>query len=400
MINVVSLKDAQKKIFDNLIALDFEIIKIEDSLNRVLFDDIKANENLPQFKRSIVDGYAIKSSNSVGVNQGVPGIFKYKGEILMGQDNSFELNDYETIYVPTGGLVPECFDAVAMIENCKKVNDEVLLYSPLKANENIINVGEDITKDNVIITKGTILNPYNIGLLAGLGIDKVKVYKKFKYSIISTGDEIIPITNKLEACKIRDINSYAIDAKLSSFGVLVNKYLIKDDFDLLTNTLNKALSESDYVFLSGGSSVGKKDFTIDVISQMSKTVLFHGVSIKPGKPTMASILDNKMIIGLPGHPMASLMSLDLIFVESLKRKMGIELDNIVFAKTSVNFPSSPGKTTIMPLKLTRDKECLYAYPLFYKSGLINILNKADGYMVIDEKSEGIYKDSIVEVRKI
>jgi len=400
MIDVISLKDAKKLVFDNLLNLEEEKISILDCLGRVISEDILSKENLPQFKRSTVDGYAVKSINTTGVSASIPGIFKLVSTSVMGVETKEDINDYEAIYVPTGGMVPDGADAVVMIENTKNINNEVLVFTPTKKNENIINIGDDIEDNELVLSNGTILNAFNIGLLAGLGISSVKVYKKFLYSIISTGDEIIKIDEPLDTCKIRDINTYSVCSYLDKYGICINKILVKDDKNELEKAIKECFEVSSYIFISGGSSVGKKDYTLEVIDNCSDKVLFHGISIKPGKPTMASIKDETMIIGLPGHPMAALMSLDLVFVSALKEKMNMKYDDVVYAKTKINFPSSPGRTTIMPLRLFNENNQLYAEPLFYKSGMISVLNKANGYMIIDELEEGINKDSIVEVRKI
>ncbi len=398
MLNCVSLKTSKDLIKENYSFLNTEIINICDSINRIIAIDVYSDSNYPSFNRSTVDGYAVVASKTYGSSQAVPVIFKCVNDINIGvYDNNNYSND-DCIYVPTGGMVKEPFNAVVMIENTKRDNDDVLVFSKVTNNENIIQIGEDIKEKELVISKGTLITTKYIGLLASLGISKVKVYKKFNYSIISTGDEIIPIDEQLSNAYIRDINSYTIDSMIKPFGKLINKYLVKDDYKKLEEIITKSFNESDIVFISGGSSVGNKDYTLRIIDSICDKVLFHGISIKPGKPTMAGVKDNKLIIGLPGHPMAAIMSLSLIFIDSIKEVYNDNSINYVYAKTSINFPSNSGKTTIMPIKLETINGELLATPIFYKSGLINILSKADGFTVIDEKVEGINKSELIKVR--
>lgn len=400
MLNVLSLKDAQSKVKDNIKFLEVETISLDQANNHILAVDIFCKDNIPQFKRSTMDGYAVRSNATFGASQTVPAMFKLVGEIKMGVYNNIDVPNDSCVYVPTGGMVPEDCDAVVMIEHTNKMDNDILVYSPAKPNENIINIGEDLKQGELILSKGALLNSSKIGILAGAGITSVPVYKQIRYSIISTGDEIIPIENELKECQIRDINSYSIDSKLSLYGYCVKKYLIKDDLHALHNALNEAINNSDIVLISGGSSVGIRDYTLKAIEEETKDILFHGIALKPGKPTMVAKKDNKFIIGLPGHPMAALVSLELIFIDPLKNVMNCKHNNYIYAKAAINFPSASGRATIMPVKLERKEDGLYASPMFYKSGLINILAQADGYIVINDFEEGINKDTLLEVRPL
>ena len=401
MLEVLRLNKAKEIVKKNISSLiKKEIISLENSSNRILAEKIFSRENLPQFKRSTVDGYALKASSTYGCSQSIPTILKLKNIVKMNEETKIKISSEECSYVPTGGMVPSTCNAVVMIENTKQVNKEILIYSPCKVNENIINVGEDIKEKKLMLETGKKLTPPRIGILAGNGISKVPVFKKIKYSIISTGDEIVPIESKLQACNIRDINSYTIYSKMESIGTFSKKYLVKDDLNSLKKTINESLKNSDLIFISGGSSVGTKDFTLRALEEIGAKVLIHGLALKPGKPTMFATKGNKILIGLPGHPMACLTSLEQIFINPYLEKIGYKEQEKIYAKAEINFPNASGKDTIMPVRLTYKKETILAYPLFYKSGLINILSIADGYTIISNKEEGINKGTTLEIFKL
>ncbi len=399
MLAVLQL-DVAQALVEKHISLDSEVVSLQAANRRILAKDIRGNENIPQFKRSLMDGYCVQASATFGASQTVPAIFKYAGEILMGQSSDNEVAVDHCLYVPTGGMVPNDCNGVVMIEHCSRVDNEVFVYHPIKPNENIVQVGEDLQKDAIILKRGTFLDAAKIGILAGGGISSVEVVKKFKYSLISTGDEIVPIDASLTQCQIRDVNSYALEAKLQDYGILTNRYLLKDDLELLKKTIKTALSANDVVLISGGSSVGARDYTLQAIKDIEGEVLVHGLALKPGKPTMVATYGDKLIIGLPGHPMAALVSLQLIFVDCFKKCCGCEANRGILAKAKINFPSASGRATIMPVKLEKTEKGWYATPLFYKSGLINILAHADGVVIIPSKAEGIDKDTILEVQPL
>lgn len=372
-----------------------EEISLINSTNRILSASIISKENVPEFNRSTVDGYAIKSSDSHGASESMPTFLSLMGEVKMGENAETRISSGEATYVPTGGMIPAGADAVIMIENVEKLDDSTLLiYKPLSYGENIILKGDDIKEGEKIIDKGKRLTPQDIGVLASLGLQSIKVYKKPRFFIISTGDEIVDIDVEPALGKIRDINSYSLFSLIQNLGgEVVGRTIVQDNFGLLRDCVDKALDISDIVLISGGSSVGTRDYTSKVIDSFNgKGVFVHGVSIKPGKPTIIGEGKGKAIFGLPGHPVSSIIIFKVFVEHFINKLIDIkENQNKTTAIMDFNFPSSPGRETYQMVKIIEREGKAYATPVFGKSGMISLLSKSDGYIIIEPQEEGIYK---------
>lgn len=401
--NVVSVEEGRRLMTEAFkeYRIETEKISILEATGRVLADDIVAKENVPEFNRSTVDGYAVKSSDTHGASESIPSFLILLGEIKMGESADIKISSGEAIYVPTGGMIPEGADAVIMIEHAEKLDDSTLMvYRPLSVGENIIFKGDDIKEGEEIIKKGKKLSPQDIGVLAALGVSKIKVYKKPKFFIISTGDEIVDLNEELTIGKVRDINSYALSSLIIKLGGEVSgKSIVRDDFELLRNNVEEALEISDIIIISGGSSVGTRDYTSKVINSFNgKGVFVHGVSIKPGKPTIIGEGKGKAIFGLPGHPVSSIIIFKVFIEYFIKYLMNIKKNiNKTTAILDFNFPSSPGKETYQMVNIVERDGKTYAIPSFGKSGMISLLSKSDGYIVLKPHEEGIYKGETREV---
>lgn len=395
--NVVSVEEARNEmeiVFKDF-KLELEEIPLLESHNRVLAEDVVSDINVPEFNRSTVDGYAIKSRDSHGASSSIPGVLSIIGEVKMGKISTHSINSGEAIYVPTGGMIPAGADAVIMIEDTEKLDGITLMvYKPVSHNENIVLNGQDIAIGEVALNKGRVLTPEAIGVLAALGKSQVKVYKKPRFYIISTGDEIIDLDEKLEIGKVRDINSYALDGLVKNLGGdVVYRTIVKDNYEKLRTEVEKAINESDVILISGGSSVGTRDYTDKVINSFhGKGVFIHGISIKPGKPTIIGEIEGKPIIGLPGHPVSSIVVFKVIIEEFINKKLGKE--NIISQTKAImnfNFPSSSGRETYQMVKLNEINGKVYGNPSFGESGMISLLANADGYIIIKSHEEGVYK---------
>jgi len=365
------------------------------SINRVLAEDIVSDVDVPDFNRSTVDGYAIRSSDSHGASESIPSFLALKGEVKMGEETGVVISHGEAIYVPTGGMVPQGADAVVMIEHAEKMDeDSLMVYKPLSNGENLVLKGDDIRIGEKVLKKGRKIKPQDIGVLAALGISTVEVYKKPKFYIISTGDEIVEIDENLTLGKIRDINSYTLYTLVEEIGgEVTNKVLVKDDFQKLHKEMEKGLENSDIVLISGGSSVGTRDYTYDLINSFQgKGVFVHGVSIKPGKPTLIGEAKGKAVFGLPGHPVSSIIIFKT-FVEYFVKELMGTIGEIKKTRAIIdfNFHSSPGKETYQMVMLEERENKIYAVPNFGKSGMITLLSKSSGYIVIKADEEGLNK---------
>lgn len=404
LFNVLTVKDTTKLLDNFIYSLKSEKVTLLDATGRILTNDIIANDNVPDFRRSTVDGYAVNSRDVFGASESIQSVLDLKGEILMGEEADGEITiPGQCYYVPTGGAIPKGADSVIMIEYTEKLSDDVILTSKSTSpGENMVEIGEDIKKDEVVITKGIKLRAYEIGVLASLGYYEVEVYKQPKIGIISTGDEVVHPSESIKKGQIRDINTFLLYSLIYESGcVPINYGVIKDEYELLKLAVEKAVSECDIVLMSGGSSVGKKDNTVNVIKDLKGgELLVHGISIKPGKPTIIGRADDKIIFGLPGHPLACAVIFKVIvkhYIENITRYKDTVYP--IECKFNINYHKAKGREEFLPVTIEEKKGELMASPVFGKSGLITGFSKAWGYIRIERNEEGIKEGQSVKVFK-
>lgn len=403
VISVDETKNIINKEFDY--KLRHERIKLSDSTGRIIYGDVKSSENVPGFKRSTVDGYAVNSRDVFGASETMESIMNLKGETLMGKPCPGDITSVgDCFYVPTGGMLPDGADSVVMIEYTEKLDDNtVLINRPSSPGENVIEAGEDIRCGETVISSGTKLRPYEIGVLASLGITYVDVYKKPVVGIISTGDEIVPSDKTPGIGQVRDINSHLLYSSVTEDGGKPILYgLINDNYDLLYDSVRRATDECDIVLISGGSSVGKKDQTLKVINSIGEPgVLVHGISVKPGKPTLIGKAKGKIIFGLPGHPLACAVIYRVLVKYFMERITGCsELPVPVQCRFSINYHKAKGREEYLPVTIERKENEIVANPVFGKSGLITAFSEAWGYVRIERNVEGLKEGQIVNAYRL
>lgn len=375
-----------------------KVVAINEALNKTLAKDIISFEDLPNFDKSTVDGYAVKANNTHGASEALPTLLTLIGSVSMGESFDKELTDGQTVYVPTGAKIPNGSDSVVMIENCEIFGKQIAINKSIAKGTNIIKTGDDVCKKTLIASKGDILTPFFIGVLAGLGVKEVEVFDTIKFGIISTGDELVGIEEKAENGKIRDINTHCLSALIMDFGgEVVFSSRLNDDYDALLTNLEKATKFADVVLISGGSSVGIKDFTYRAIENICGEVKIKGIAIKPGKPTIIGSSGSVLVAGLPGHPMAAALVFETVIKKAITLVRGQKEKVIAYAYAKNNFPSTPGRTTCQLVSLQIDSGKAYISPLFAKSGIISALKNADGYIIIEENDEGIAEGRLVKV---
>ena len=393
------------KIIDQFGPLGEETLLLEDSLGRVLTKDMISPENLPGFFRSTMDGFAVRARDTFGATESLPALLEVSGEVLMGQAPKISVREGQTVKISTGGMLPEGADGVVMVEYCHILDEKTLeinrAISPL---ENVIQPGDDLKEKAVVLKKGHRLRPQDMGVLAGLGQSEISVYKKPRVAIISTGDEIVSIDETPLPGHVRDINRYTIGAFCHNAGAEPLYFgLCPDNFDLLRTMIETALSLTDTIWISGGSSVGTRDLTLKVFETFHDfELLVHGISISPGKPTIIGKLGLKPVIGLPGQVASALMVAEIFLTRLVLRLSGLTdfrngFQTQVEAKLSRNIESKSGREDYIRVKLFRKGDALIAEPVFGKSGLISTLVEADGLIRVDMNTEGLYKDQKVKV---
>ncbi len=395
-LKVLPYQQARQLVIDHIPESHIEYQPLQKCYQRVLADNITSPEDIPAFNRSTVDGYAVRAADTYGSTESMPGFLQLAGEVVMGREASIRIESGQCAWIPTGGMLPAECDAVVMVEYTEKLGEDTILISrPVGPGENVMQKGEDIGKGSRVLGSGVKLGPQQIGLLASLGIDRLPVIKPYRVGIISTGDEIIPVDQKPAYGQIRDVNSYAVGTAVEACGCLPHYYpIIKDDFSSLQQAVGAALQENDILILSGGSSVGVADYSLQVLLSFPEAkMLFHGIAIKPGKPTMAVRVGQQLIVGLPGHPVSALMVFNIICRPALQKQVQPRIQ----ARITNNVASQAGRDDFLPVQLLQDQEGLKARPLLGKSGLMSILAHSDGYIHIPYEKQGIRAMDVVQV---
>lgn len=378
-----------------------EMVSCQDALGRICARDMIAAENIPPFRRSTVDGYAVLARDTYGASDANPMFYQVMGQISIEEHTDMRLTTGRTMQVQTGSMVPAGADAVLMVEYTEKyAAGKIIGYKAVSEGENVIQVGEDICQGDCLIQRGHRMTARDIGTMAALGISALEVFVPPVVTVISTGDELADIDEPLMASQIRDINTYGLAAEASALGMIVRKTVrTKDDESEIMNAVAEAVTESDIVLLSGGSSKGNKDYTKKVLEAVTGNVFTHGISIKPGKPTILAYdkFNKTILAGLPGHPMAAMLMFRLVVAHWYYEKTGMVRPMPYYAKISENVSSNQGRETCLPVRLLRRSDGLAAMPIHAKSGSIAPLGKADGYVLIPRNKEGLKKDEYVWV---
>ncbi len=304
-----------------------------EALNGALAEDIKAPGSLPAYNRSAMDGYAVLARDTFGASESMPSLLTITGEVPMGQAPKSPLQPGLAVAVATGAMLPEGSDAVVMVEYTEKLDDRTLaLYRPVGPGENVLLKGDDIRADQVMFKEGERLTPRHVALLAAQGLEQVPVLTEPLVGIISTGNELVDVGAKPGAGEIRDVNTYALASLLQQAGALPRLYgIIKDDAASLREALSRGLRECSMLLISGGSSVGAADYTAEVISSLGTPgILFHGVSMRPGKPTMFGILGEVPVFGLSGNPASAMVTFRLLVEPALYYRFSIPPQQKIF----------------------------------------------------------------------
>ena len=376
-----------------------ETVPLSRALGRILAEDTRAEEYVPDFDRSTVDGYALRAQDTFGCSDAVPAILNLAGEVRMGEGAEILVPRDSCVYVPTGGAIPEGCDCAVMIEYTEDYGDGTIgILKPGAPGMNLIFRGDDVFPGKIVLKAGRVLAPQDIGALAAIGKTDVPVRPRLRVGVISTGDELVPADQTPGPGQVRDVNSPMLAALLEAYGAEPVDYgIVVDDEALLRRKTEAAAASCDAVILSGGSSAGVKDAACRIIGGMG-TLLLHGIAIKPGKPTILGKAGNKPLIGLPGHPVAAFFVAKLFVLPLLARLDAGTMQNYpVRASLSESLNANHGRMQISACRLEEKDGDLKAVPIRSKSGLITQLAGADGYLVIDRDCEGLARDAEVEV---
>ncbi|HHE75591.1 MAG: molybdenum cofactor biosynthesis protein [Thermoplasmata archaeon] len=392
--NLIPFEEAKRILMENVKPIErVEEIDILHSLHRVLAEDVISPINVPPFSRAAEDGYAVRAQDTFGAGTYNPKELIIVEEINTGEFKEIEIKNGECVKISTGAILPKNADAVVRVEDTEEENGKIKVYRAVHPGFDVAPRGEDIKKGEKILEMGTFLTPPKIGSLAAIGISKVKVYSRPKVAILPSGDELQKPGEQLKPGKIYDVNTYTISSIVKENGgepVLFS--YVRDEKKDIERKLKEAL-KYDVVVFSGGSSVGDRDILIDVVSKYAK-VLFHGVQIKPGKPTWCAV-GEKLIFGMPGFP-TSCLSDSYQFLAPAIRKMARlppKEEKIVKAKMARRITSTLGRMQFFTVRIKDG----YAYPVYKTSGAITSMAYSDGYIIIPANVDLVEKDEEVEV---
>jgi len=405
MMQVLTPADALPVLLDHLsVRVRTEAISTADALDRVLAESQVAPSSLPAFPRSTMDGYAVYAADTFGATESLPAYLSLVGESPMGRAPQVTVGPAQAAVVYTGGMIPPGADAVVMIERTQKLdagNIEVL--RPVAPGENIINVGEDVKAGETLFAPGHILRPQDLGGLMALGLTRVTVASRPRVAIVSTGDEVVSPEAEPAPGQVRDVNTCTVAGLVArSGGLPLPQGIVGDDFDELLSAARTGLNAADALVISAGSSVSARDLTADVVNRLGQPgVLVHGVSVKPGKPTILGVCDGKPVFGLPGNPVSAMVVAELFVVPVVWRLQGVVSPperRRVTARLAHNIASVPGREDYVSVKLAEREGQLWAAPVFGKSNLIYTLVKADGLLRVPLDLNGLHEGELVEVQ--
>jgi molybdopterin molybdotransferase len=382
-----------------------EHIPLDRAAFRVLAENIQSSEDIPPFDRSTMDGFAVRCSDTFGATETSPGMLGVVGEALMGEIPSLALGRGEAARIWTGGALPANADAVVMVEHTENLGcDTIEVLKAAAPFDNVVRRGEDFKAGETLLCQGRRLRPQDLGGLAAIGRSSLQVFKAVRVDVVSSGDEIVPVETEPPPGCVRDVNRYTLTAGISgSFATPIWMGIAADRMEDLSSLIDRGMEAADLLLISGGSSMGSRDLVIEaILAYKDSEILFHGVSISPGKPLILGRVGPYPVVGLPGHPASAMVCFDQFVVPLIRRLSGERvltpfLKPTFQALLSRNVPSKEGRVDFVRVRLRLKEGSLSAVPIPAKSGMISSMVRADGFVVIDEHCEGLYKGDVVTV---
>ncbi len=399
---MISYKKALEIVEDINIRPRFEELELLESLGCVLARDILANEDIPAYDNSAMDGYALIHDDIKEASKDKPAsLLLLEEDISAGKDIDLSVQKGACVSIMTGGRIPKGADAVVMQEDVKEVKGRVFFFKECTKGQNIRKKGEDIRKGTAVLLKGKRLSPPDIGVMASLGYGHITIYKRPLVGILSTGDELIELAEKLSAPNVRDSNSYSLAAQVMEMKAKFKRYgIVKDRKSLMEKTIAQSLEESDILLISGGISVGKYDYVKEILQHMGAELLFWQVRQKPGKPLAVFTYQEKVIFALPGNPVSSMVCFYVYVSKLIGRMMGLPNHHYksINAKTKETLPHKKGRTEFIRVRLEKKDSMHYIVKTGPQgSGILTSLVEADGIALIDEEAQIVKKGTELEV---
>jgi molybdopterin molybdotransferase len=399
---VLSLTAANELIWKKFqhIEMGHEQVDILEGLDRIVAEDIVSPVDVPGFSRSMCDGYAVVASDTQGASEDNPVSLSYLGEVPPGVNAAMEVKEGQCAYVSTGSMIPPGADAVIMVERTKQSEEGFIQVSmQMKSGQFMMGQGSDIKAGSLLIEWGKKLSAGNIGALVAAGIYKIKVFNRLRFAIIATGDELVDAGQDLSPGQIRDSNSYALQALITKAGgEVIRRVLVKDNRELYKQELENAVKCADVVLISGGCSVGIRDFTAEAINELpGEGVFIHGIEIRPGRPLIVGESMGKPVFGLPGHPVAPVLLFKTVVEELWRRLVACreEADSIIAV---FDFDMSPCIFTHLFVQLEKGDDSIIARPAFKGNPTqTSAISRAGGYIWIKDPEQGLCRGQAVKV---
>lgn len=391
------------EIFEKLLPLfslsvSIESIPIDYSLGKFVASDLYSNLDVPPFDKSLVDGFAVNYSEVKGTSASNPIVLSFQGEVKIGEEPNIKLSKGMTAFVPTGGYLPHGSNSVVMKEYADALGDSVFVMRDVACYENVLLRGVDLRKGELVLRRGERITANVIGFIKSAGITSVSVYRPIKVGIFSTGDELSE-THPLPHGKIYDYNRITLMSMCLEDGFSPTDYgIVKDDPDEIFITLRRAIEENDFVMLSGGTSKGNFDFTVSTINSLGTPgVVIHGLNVSPGKPTIFGVVDEKLVAGLSGNPLAAALTYRIVVRDLIAKKVPLLFSRIYLAgELTENVPSKKGRSEIVIGKLDITEEKTSIVPIFSDSSFVSAISKGDGFFMIPFEKEGLYRGEKVK----
>ncbi len=377
-----------------------EEVVLNEARNRVLAEDVISPIDIPPFHRAAFDGYAVRSSDTFGATASNPVVLKVVGRLRPGDESEVRIREGEAVEIATGAYLPDGADAVVPLEFSKRSGNHVEIIRQVPPGANVDRRGSDVSRGDTVLKRGTVIGPFEMLLLASLNITEVRVFQKPRVSIISTGSELVELGSPLGKGKIVNSNRYALESMISDLAVPKYLGIAKDDEEELREMVERGM-DGDLIVTIAGTSVGERDLVPKIVGSLGGEIVFHGLSIMPGKPTLLAMIDGTPLVGLPGSPVAAMVAAMEVLLPVLARLSGVE--GIlqwprVRARLDRRIASRPGVRHYVRVKLRRESDALLATPVRVSgSGIISSLTQADGFVVVPEDVEGYEAGSEVDV---
>lgn len=387
--------------------LDTEQVKLSRATGRTLAADMIPAHDWPLMDRSCMDGFAVYARDVFGSSESNPGYLECTAALSIDVIPDVSIESGDCARIATGGILPDGSDAVVMVEHTQDMDGKTIeIRKSVAPGENVMQRGEDAREGKVVLPSGTVIRPQEVGLAAALGFEELTMVRRPRVGILSTGDELIEVNETPRPGKVRDVNSHTIATLVKQASGIPTRYgIIKDDLDSLNEALAKSIEENDLTLLSGGSSIGVRDLTVEAIESMQDSeILAHGVALSPGKPTILGRVGNEPVIGLPGQVTSALVVMHVLILPLIRHLQG---DTSAFksstrpirkAVLARNVPSKPGREDYIRIRLEeRENDMPLAHPVLGKSGLLRTMIQAQGLAAIPADSEGLYEDQLIDV---